>query len=267
MPLFMGIDIGSRTTKGVVLKDGEIAASHLVDSGSDYARAAGELRERLLALAKARAEDVAYTVATGQRVSLPFVDETVDDIRCCARGMFRWLPSVRTIIDIGSQSSQVIRVSERGSVTNFVVSEKCAGGSGRFLDVIANVLRVSIEEVSRLSLESQHPVVFSTGCAVFGESEAISRVAEGISKEDIAAGVHEAVAAKVAALVSRVGMEPGCAVSGGGGLNAGLVRKIEEKLGVRLLVPPQPQLVNALGAAIMAAEKARAGGPANPARR
>ncbi len=263
MPLFMGIDIGSRTTKGVVLKDNEVLVSHLIESGSDYAKAAVELREKLLAVAKVRSEDIAYTVATGQRVSLPFVDETVDDIRCCARGMFRLLSSVRTIVDVGSQSSQVIRVSERGSVTNFIVSEKCAGGSGRFLDVIANVLRMNLEEIGPASLKAQHPVVFSTGCAVFGESEAISRVAEGMAKEDILAGVHDAVAAKVSALVSRVGMEPDCAISGGGGLNVGLVRKIEEKLGVRLLVPPQPQLVNALGAAIMAVEKTRDKHPAH----
>ncbi len=264
MPFVMGIDIGSRTTKGVVRQDGVVIAGQVVDSGSDYARAANSLREGLLALAKIRSEDISYTLATGQRVSLPFVDETVDDIRCCARGMSRLLPSVRTIIDVGSQSSQVVRVSERGSVTNFVVSEKCAGGSGRFLDVIANVLRVSVEDISTLSLNSAHPVVFSTGCAVFGESEAISRVAEGMAKEDIAAGVLEAVAAKVSGLVGRVGLEPDCGISGGGGLSAGLVRKIEETLGVRLLVPPQPQLVNALGAAIMAEERLSA---ANPVRR
>jgi len=257
MPLFMGIDVGSRTSKGVVLKDGEVLASHLVESGSDYAKAVDALREKLLALAKVHQQDIAFTVATGQRISVPFIDETLDDIRCCARGAFRLLPSVRTVIDVGSQSSQVIRVSERGSVTNFVVSEKCAGGSGRFLDVIANVLRMNIEDIGPASLKAQHPVVFSTGCAVFGESEAISRVAEGIAKEDILAGVHEAVAAKISALVSRVGMEPDCAISGGGGLNVGLVSKIEGKLGVRLLVPPQPQIVNALGAAIMAEERVR----------
>jgi len=148
----------------------------------------------------------------------------------------------------------VIRINKEGQVTNFVVSEKCAAGSGRFLEIIANVLRIDLKNVGPLSLKSTNPVTFTTGCAVFGESEAISRVSEGISKEDILAGVHKALADKLSTLVDRVGLEEQCAISGGGGLNVGLIHSLEEKLGIQLLVPSQPQFITALGAAIMAEE-------------
>jgi predicted CoA-substrate-specific enzyme activase len=138
-----------------------------------------------------------------------------------------------------------------------VVSEKCAAGSGRFLDVIANVLQIELRDIGPLSLKAKNPVAFTTGCAVFGESEVVSRIAEGAAKEDILAGVHQALADKISALVDRVGLEKDCAISGGAALDIGLIKSVEKKLGIELLVPPQPQIVTALGAAIMAEEMAR----------
>ncbi len=256
MAWFMGIDIGSGTSKGVITKDGELMAYHLLPSGVNYRGTAEKLREELLAKAGLSPEEISHTSATGYGGgSVPFSNDQVDDIRCCARGIGSLFPSVRTVIDIQGMSSQVIRLNERGQVTNFVVSEKCAAGSGRFLDVIANVLRIDIKVMGPLSLRSKNPITFTTGCAVFGESEAISRVSEGISQEDILAGVHQALANKLATLVDRVGLAQDCAISGGGGLNTGLTKSVEEKLGTRLVVPPQPQLITALGAAIMAEEK------------
>ena len=260
MAYFMGIDIGSGTSKGVITKDGELLTYHLLPSGVNYRAVAEKLREELLAKAKLSPEDIAYTVATGQgAANVAFSDQQVTDIRCCARGISRILPSVRTVIDVQAQSSQVIRLSERGQVINFVVSEKCAAGSGRFLEVIANVLQIELKDIGVLSLKSRNPVAFTTGCAVFGESEAISRVAEGSTKEDILAGVHQALADKISALIDRVGLEEGCAISGGGGLDVGLIKKLKEKLGIKLLMPPQPQIVTAFGAAIMAEEMAGGG--------
>jgi len=257
MTYFMGIDIGSGTSKGVITKDGELLTYHLLSSGVNYRAVAEKLREELLAKAKLSPEDIAYTVATGQgAANVAFSDQQVTDIRCCARGISRIFPSVRTVIDVQAQSSQVIRLSERGQVINFVVSEKCAAGSGRFLEVIANVLQIELKDIGVLSLKSKNLVAFTTGCAVFGESEAISRVAEGIAKEDILAGVHQALADKISALIDRVDLEEDCAISGGGGLDVGLIKRVEEKLGVKLLVPPQPQMVIAFGAAIMAEEMA-----------
>ena len=256
MSWFMGIDIGSGTSKGVITKDGKPLAYRLLSSGVNYRAAAEKLRQELLAEVDLSPEDIASTVVTGHGAdSISFGNQQVPDIRCCSRGINSIFPSVRTVIDIQGMSSQVIRLNERGQVTNFVVSEKCAAGSGRFLDIIANVLRIDVKDVGPLSLGSKNPITFTTGCAVFGESEAISRVSEGVSKEDILAGVHKALANKISSLLDRVGLEERCAISGGGGLNVGLIKSLEEKLGIQLLVPPQPQFITALGAAIIAEER------------
>ena len=253
MTWFMGVDIGSKTSKGVIIADGKITAFHLLPSGINYSSAAQKLRKELLTKAGLSVEKIKYTVSTGHGSgNVSYHNQQVSDTRSCARGIKSIFPSVKTVIDVQAQSSQVIRLSESGQVTNFAVSEKCATGSGYFLEVMSNVLQVELKDIGLLSLKSKNPVVFTTSCAVFGESEAISRVAEGIAKEDILAGVHRALADKISALVSRVGMEEDCAISGGGGLDTGLIMSIEEKLGVKLLVPPDPQTVTALGAAIMA---------------
>jgi predicted CoA-substrate-specific enzyme activase len=250
----MGIDIGSRTSKGVITGDGELLAYHILTSGVNYRITAQRLREELLAKAGLLTEDIASTVTTGHGAGIiNFSNQHVADMRCCAKGINHIFPSARTVIDVQGQSSQVIRLDEQGQVVNFAISELCASGSGRFIEVIANVLRLELKDIGPLSLKSENPVTFTTGCAVFGESEAISRVSEGISREDILAGVHKALAGKISALLDRVGLEEPCAISGGGGLNIGLIKRIEE-LDVELLVPPQPQLVNALGAAIMVEE-------------
>ncbi len=257
MAYFMGIDIGSATSKGVITENGNLVAYHLFPSGVNYRTTAQQLREELLAKVGLSPEDIAGTVATGRgSARVPFSNQKVADILCCARGINSISPSVRTVIDIGDQSSQVIRINSEGQVTNFTVSEKCATGSGCFLEIIANVLRIDLKDIGPLSLKAKNPVTFTTSCAVFGESEAISRVAEGASKEDILAGVHKALANKLSALVSRVGLEEECAISGGGGLDVGVIKSLEEELGIQLLVPPHPQIITALGAAIMAKELA-----------
>ena len=255
MAWFMGIDIGSGTSKGVITEDGELKAHCLLASGVNYGAAAQQLREELLAGAGLTAGDIAFTVTTGRGAGIiPFGNEQVADMLCCAKGINHILPAVRTIIDVQGQSSQIIRLNGKGQVTNFAVSEACAGGSGRFIEVIANVLQIELKDIGPLSLKAGNSVTFTTGCAVFGESEAISRVAEGIAKEDILAGVHGALVDGIAALMGKVGLEEPCAISGGGALNVGLVKRVEET-GVSLLVPPHPQLVNALGAAVIAGEQ------------
>src|SRR5208283_4140465 len=154
----------------------------------------------------------------------------------------------RTVIDIGAQFSKAIRVDGAGRITNFVLNEKCAGGSGRFLQVIARILHMTLEEISEVSLMSKSPVEFTTGCAVFAESEAVSRIAEGALPADILAGVHKAIASKIANLVTRVGLVPECAVTGGGAKDRGLVRTLEAELGSEIVVPEEPQITAALGA-------------------
>jgi len=255
MAYYLGIDIGSGTSKGVVTRNGDVIALHSFRSGVNYKLAGQKLRDELLAMAKLSMKDVAATVATGQGAGLvDYADRKIADIRCCARGMNSILPEVRTIIDVEGQSTYVLKINEKGQVINFITSERCAGGAGRFLDIIANVLQVPIEEIGSLSLKSNGPIVFTTACAVFGESEAVSRVAEGASKEDILAGVHKALAEKISSMVDRVGMEPEYGMCGGGAMNKGLVVWVQRRLGVELLVPPEPQYVIAIGAAIFARE-------------
>jgi len=260
MAYFLGIDIGSSTSKGIITEDGNNLSSHLLPSGVNYRLAAQNLIDELLTKAGVTREDITCTVATGQgSANVEIADQEVADIRCCARGIFSLFPSVRTVIDIQGQSTQVLRLNGEGQVANFVVSEKCASGSGRFLDIIANVLQIKLEDIGPLSLESKNPITFTTGCAVFGESEAVSRVSEGVTREDIVAGVHQALAEKISSLVGKVGLEERCAITGGGGLNIGLIKWIEKKLGIELMVPPEPQLVTALGAAIMAEDACKPG--------
>ena len=260
MAYYLGIDIGSSTSKGIITRDGDTVVRHLLPSGVNYRLVAQNLTDELLAKAGIARRDIACTVATGQgSANVELANQQVADIRCCARGIYSIFPSVRTVLDVQGQATQVLRLNAEGQVANFAVSEKCASGSGRFLDIIANVLQIKLEEVGPLSLKSSNPITFTTGCAVFGESEAVSRVSEGIAREDILAGVHQALAEKISALVGKVGMEERCAISGGGALNIGLISWVEKKLGIQLLVPPEPQLVTALGAAIMAEDACKPG--------
>lgn len=255
MAYYLGIDIGSGTSKGVVLQDNDVIAYHLLRSGVNYKQVMKKLREELLEKARISASDIASTVATGQGAGMvDYADSKIADIRCCARGMNRVLPEVRTVVDVEQQSTQVLRINKQGQVINFITSERCASGAGRFLEIISNVLQIPLEEIGPLSLKSDNPVIFTTACAVFGESEAVSRVAEGISKENILAGVHKALAEKINSMVDRVGKEHEYGICGGGALNVGLIEWVRRRLGVEILVPPQPQFITALGAAIFARE-------------
>ncbi|MCJ7654228.1 MAG: acyl-CoA dehydratase activase [Dehalococcoidia bacterium] len=253
MTWFMGIDIGSAYSKGVIIRDSELAAYYVIPSGASYQTAAETIRQELLKQVNLTQSDITDTVATGTGAgNVPFASRQVSDIVCTARGINSIFPQARTAIEVAGQYTKVIRINEQGMVTNFTVSEKCAAGSGRFIEVIANVLRIDLKDFGPLSLKSSNPVTFGTGCAVFGESEAITRVAEGIPKEDIAAGVNKALANKISSLVKKVKLEQPCTICGGGALNIGLVKNVEQEMNIKLLVPPQPRIVTAVGAAATA---------------
>jgi len=253
MTWFMGIDIGSVYSKGVIIGDSKPAAYHVIPSGANYQTAAETIKQELLRQLNLSQNDIADTVATGTgATNVPFASRQVSDIVCTARGINSVFPQARTAIEVAGQSTKAIRINEQGMVTNFTVSEKCAAGSGRFIEVIANVLRINLKDFGPLSLKSKQPVTFGTGCAVFGESEAVTRVAEGIPKEDIAAGVNKALASKISSLVKKIKLEEPCAICGGGALNTGLIKTVEQEMNIKLLVPAQPQIVTALGAAVTA---------------
>ena len=252
----MGVDVGSTSTKIVIIKEGKLESYHVTPSGAHFERSVQTGIEEALEQLSLSTKDIAGTIATGYGANIPFLaDHYVTDISCCAKGVGYLFPFVRTVIDIGGQASKVIRVNQEKEAIHFVVSERCAAGSGRFLQVIAKVLQIKLEDIGPLSLKAQNPITFTTACAVFGESEAVSRVAEGIPIEDIIAGVHNSIATKIANLVNQIGMEQDCVLTGGGALDEGLVKKIRERLGVDLLIPSQPQITAALGAAIIAEKK------------
>jgi predicted CoA-substrate-specific enzyme activase len=253
--MWLGIDIGSRYSKGVIVQGRSILWHHLLSSGTNYGAAAETLVQTLLGVSGLSVSDISGIMATGVgAANVPFSSGQSGDIRCCAKGVRALFPSVRTVIDVQSMTSQVIRISDEGLVSNFVVSEKCASGAGRFLEVLSDILRVQQKDIGPLSLMAKNPVPLTTGCAVFAESEVISMISQGLAKEDLVAGVHKALATKISSLVDRVGLEKECAITGGGGLDVGLIKRLEDTLGVELLVPDAPQFVNALGAALIAQE-------------
>jgi len=253
MSWFMGIDIGSAYSKGVIIKDFQLVASHIIISGANYRTSAEAIRTELIRKVNLTQNDITNTVATGSGAdNFYFASQKASDIVCTARGLNNVFPQARTVIDVASQSTKVIQLNEEGMVTNFTVSEKCAAGGGRFIEVITNVLRINLSDFGPLAARSKTPITFSTGCAVFGESEAITRISEGIPKEDIAAGVNKALASKISSLVKKLKLEEPCAICGGGVLNIALVKTLENELNTNLLVPPHPQLITALGAAIIA---------------
>jgi predicted CoA-substrate-specific enzyme activase len=253
----LGVDIGSGFSKAVVCADGTILGHAVMPSGGSYRETARQVAAEALKKADLAFDDISYGVATGYGAStMDLCDQTATDISCQARGTHSLFPQVRTVIDIGAQFSKVIKVDDEGRVTHFILNEKCAGGSGKFLQVIARLLHIEFDRIGPLSLESQKPVEFTTGCAVFAESEAVSRIAEGACKEDILAGIHKAMASKIVNLVVRSGLVKECAVTGGGARDIGLVKTLEAELGTAILVPDQPQITAAYGAALVAAVKA-----------
>jgi predicted CoA-substrate-specific enzyme activase len=255
MAFVLGIDIGSAASKGIALSDRELIGSFEGPSGGDFKRTAGKIREVLLSQGKLSAGDISRTVATGYGSKLvTFADEVRPDIVCHAKGVSSLFPTVRTVIDVGDLYTKVLRMDGSGSMHHFLLSGKCAGGSGRILQVIAKVLQVRVDEMGALSLKSKKRVDFNTGCAVFSESEAISRIAEGVKKEDLLAGIHWALAAQINSLAERIGVEEDVAMVGGGARDEGLVWALKEIRGHDILIPQRPQMTAALGAAIIAME-------------
>lgn len=255
--IFLGVDIGSYSSKGVCLNHRETLTSFDYLSRGDYKATAEKIKEELLRRSGRTEREILWTVATGFGAQLvSYANETKTDILCLAKGVISIFPFVRTVIDIGDLYTKIIRIDGQGTVHNFLLSGKCAGGSGRILLIMAKVLQIKVEEIGELSLKSQKRVNFHTGCAVFSESEAISRIAEGEKKEDLLAGLHRALAAQIHSLTERIGVEKEVAIVGGGARDVGLIQAFQELSGYEVLVPPQPHMMAALGAALIAREDA-----------
>jgi predicted CoA-substrate-specific enzyme activase len=255
MVYVLGIDIGSASSKGIALGDQGSLGSFECLSGGDFKLTADRIRETLLFQNGISTDDISRTVATGYGSKMvTFADEAKPDIVCHGKGVSFLLPSVRTVIDVGDLYTKVFRMDGQGSVHNFLMSGKCAGGSGRILQVIAKVLQIKVEEIGEMSLKSKKRVEFNTGCAVFAESEAISRLSQEVRKEDLLAGIHRALAAQIHSLAERLGVEQDVAMVGGGARDVGLVQALKEIRGHDILIPQRPHMTAALGAALIAKE-------------
>jgi predicted CoA-substrate-specific enzyme activase len=250
---FAGVDIGSTMTKVVIL--GESQESSLTRlTGPEHRKLANRVMQEALGLAGFAFGDVAYIVATGYgRINVPFADRQVTEITCHARGLSSRLPSARTIVDIGGQDSKGIRM-ENGKVVDFVMNDKCAAGTGRFLEIIADALGVPLDALGELSLRAEKPAAIGNMCTVFAEQEVGSQLAAGETVPNLVAGIHQAIAARIFSLVSKLRIQPDVAVTGGGAKNIGLIRALETRFGCPVLVPRDPLLTGALGAALIARE-------------
>jgi predicted CoA-substrate-specific enzyme activase len=274
--LTMGIDIGSRSSKCVILEDGELLTYGTIETGPNVVktaqlvveaavqRRAGKWGEYRMPLPETKVdhlklEDMAYIVSTGYgRAIVPFANRNVTEITCHCRGAQWFVPGVSTILDVGGQDTKGIRVGAKGEVADFVMNDKCAAGTGRFMEIVAEVLHVPLPEIGPLSLKSTKVLPFSTTCAAFGRGAAVSMMKEGERKEDILAGLHESVATRVMALVKKVGIADQFVISGGIGRNVGLVSRIEESLGgLKVNLPQEPMIVGAVGAALIADDRAK----------
>lgn len=253
-----GIDVGSTQTKALILDQrGAIVGRALIDTGANVTGAAEKSFAEALRAAGLQREDIAYVVGTGYgRYKVTFGDTQITEISCHARGAYHLFPGTRTVIDMGGQDVKGIKVGEGGEVKDFVMNDKCAAGTGRFLANAAEVLGLPLDDIGEISLRAKRPVRLTTVCTVFVESDIMSYLAQGKSIEDILGGVHSAIAARTVSLVRRVGIEPEATFTGGVSRNVGMVRALEEKLGMKLNVSPESHFMGALGASLFALERA-----------
>jgi len=254
MDVFAGIDVGSLSTDCVIINEKEEVLSYsIMETGANSTEAAEQSFEEALARAAVRRDRVKRIVATGYgRISVPFADKKVTEISCHALGACKLFPDTRTVIDIGGQDSKVIRVGPGGKVLDFNMNDKCAAGTGRFLEVMAAKLKVPLNEMGPLSMGAKGEVRISSVCTVFAESEVISLVAQNHPKEEIIRGILHAIVNRVWSMVKTLGVQREVTMSGGVAKNRGVVAILEEKLGYPIHVHKEPQIVGGLGAGLHA---------------
>lgn len=254
--MYLGIDIGSSSSKAALINNNkELIATSVVNMGTGT-RGPEEVFNNVLMLADIDRKDIDYTVATGYgRVTFRNADSQITEISCHAKGVSFLMKDVKTIIDIGGQDAKVIKIDNEGKVKNFVMNEKCAAGTGRFLEVMARVLGCKIDELSDLADKATTDIPISSVCTVFAESEVISRLASGAAIEDVARGAHLSIAKRILGMCNRVGFEPAITMTGGVALNNNMVKILGAELGSEVIAAPYTQAAGAIGAAVFAYEK------------
>jgi len=241
-------------TKALILNEG-IIASIIGPTGPEQRRLANKVMEEALKRADLSFQAITYIVSTGYgRINVPFADKQFTEITCHAKGIVRLFPKAKTIIDIGGQDIKAMKIDATGRTIDFVMNDKCAAGSGRFIEVIADTLGVPLDKVGDLSLQSKNPAKISNICTIWAQQEVAASLAEGISISDLLAGVHKSLADRISRMVNRLKVEEAVIVTGGGGKNKGLLKALSEQLGHEIQVPEEPLITGALGAAFLGKE-------------
>jgi predicted CoA-substrate-specific enzyme activase len=250
-----GVDIGSLSSKALIMEDGNIRGWKIILTGPDSSESAVSVMNFALKECRLALEDVQYIVGTGYgRVNVPFAQTTITEISCHARGCHWMFPETRTILDMGGQDCKAIRCDEAGRVTNFVMNDKCAAGTGRYLERVAATVNMKLEEIGALSLKGSNPLPISDFCAVFAESDVVKLMHDNQPIPDILAGAHEAIVKRIRSFMQRVGIEESLCISGGVAKNIGVVKRLEAQLSLKAKIAPEPQIIGALGAALFAAD-------------
>jgi predicted CoA-substrate-specific enzyme activase len=259
---FSGVDVGSLTSKAVIMKDNRIVKSVIIKSKARPWESADEVMGMALDQAGLTMKDIKNCVGTGYgRDKISFIDEAVSEIACHGKGA-RWLvPSVRTVIDIGGQDCKALRLDAKGDMMKFITNDKCASGTGRFLEVMAKVMNLNLDELGEMSAKSKQPITFASACTVWAQADVIQQLNDKVPIEDIAAGVNNAMASRMAILANSIGLENDVCMTGGVAKNNGVVNALEKNLGIRIkrIRREDPQIAGAIGAALFAMEKAAGG--------
>jgi predicted CoA-substrate-specific enzyme activase len=252
---FAGVDLGSTMTKIVLIdEEARMVAATVRHTGAEHRRLASQVMQEAMKTADLAIDDITYIVATGYgRINVPFADRHFTELTCHARGVFRNFPAVRLAIDIGGQDSKVLQIRD-GKLLDFVMNDKCAAGTGRFLEILAGTLGLKVEDLGPLSLSAKNKVAIASPCTVFIQQEVAIHLSNGVPIEEIVAGLHDIIASKVTKMVKSLKLEPDVVFTGGVAKNVGVVRALQENLGCKLLVPEEPLLSGALGAALMGKE-------------
>ncbi len=253
--LVCGVDVGAATAKAVILEDNRLVACSILPTGYSVKIIADKAVKEALGKGKLSKTEFDYVVSTGWgRHSVPFANKAVTEIICHGKGAKSLIPSARTIVDIGGQDSKVISLDEGGTVVNFAMNDKCAAGTGRFLEVMANVLETELEKMGEISLTSKRPCSISSTCTVFAETEIVSLRADGNERNDLIAGIHNSIASRVYILGKGLGYTKDVVFTGGVAKNIGVKTSLQRLIGTEMLVPKECQIVGALGAALIAQE-------------
>ncbi|MFX1277184.1 MAG: acyl-CoA dehydratase activase [Promethearchaeota archaeon] len=256
-----GCDVGSLTGKAVILNnDGSILSYGIVPTTPKPEKTARNAMDEALKNGNLTLEDIKFVVGTGYgRVKIPFANKEISELTCHGKGAHSFIPTVKTIIDVGGQDCKVIKVNKNGKILDFAMNDKCAAGTGRFLEVMAKTLELKLEELGPISLQTKNQAKITAQCSVFAETEVVSLMAEGTDVADIVAGIHDTIASRIMTLVYRVGLEEDVTISGGVAKNVGVVAFLENKMGLKTVkLPIDPQIIGAMGAALLAKEELEA---------